>query len=189
MRLKAHDHGNVRALIGKKGGDRPSSLHTRRWRPRGPKSSSWMKSLHGVLRGKLQRRVHGLPRLASGPPPRGGPDANPSRPWFFWYFFQQDRFQDRLQSTFQDAFQDKQTPPSNSLKLIKYETYYIKPHPPLFFHQQNMQSSPQHGSFSLHTMLEGPWLHKTAFPTPMVRQSKGPHHYKVTALGSCVKWP
>ena len=29
-RLKAHDHGNVRALIGRKGGDRPSSLHTRR---------------------------------------------------------------------------------------------------------------------------------------------------------------
>ena len=28
---------------------------------------------------------------------------------------------------------------------------------------------PQHGTFSLHTMLEGPWLHKTAFPTPMVR--------------------
>ena len=29
-RLKALDHGNVRALIGQKGGDRPSSLHTRR---------------------------------------------------------------------------------------------------------------------------------------------------------------
>ena len=28
---------------------------------------------------------------------------------------------------------------------------------------------PQHGPFSLHTMLEGPRLHKTAFPTPMVR--------------------
>ncbi len=28
---------------------------------------------------------------------------------------------------------------------------------------------PQHGPFSLHTMLEGPWLPKTAFPTPMVR--------------------
>ena len=28
---------------------------------------------------------------------------------------------------------------------------------------------PQHGPFSLHTMLEGPWLHKTTFPTPMVR--------------------
>ena len=29
-RLKAPDHGNVRALIGRKSGDRPSSLHTRR---------------------------------------------------------------------------------------------------------------------------------------------------------------
>ena len=28
---------------------------------------------------------------------------------------------------------------------------------------------PQHGPFSLHPMLDGPWLHKTAFPTPMVR--------------------
>ena len=27
----------------------------------------------------------------------------------------------------------------------------------------------QHGPFSLHTMLEGPWLHKMAFPTHMVR--------------------
>ena len=28
---------------------------------------------------------------------------------------------------------------------------------------------PQHGPFSLHTMLEGPRLHITAFPTHMVR--------------------
>ena len=28
---------------------------------------------------------------------------------------------------------------------------------------------PQHGPFSLHTVLEGPWLHKTAFPTSMVQ--------------------
>jgi hypothetical protein len=28
---------------------------------------------------------------------------------------------------------------------------------------------PQHGPFSLHTMLEGPSLHITAFPTHMVR--------------------
>jgi hypothetical protein len=29
-RLKAHDHGNVKALVGRKGGDSSSSLHTRR---------------------------------------------------------------------------------------------------------------------------------------------------------------
>ena len=29
-RLKAHDHCNLRDLIGRKGGDRRSSLHTRR---------------------------------------------------------------------------------------------------------------------------------------------------------------
>jgi len=30
IRLKALDHDNVRALIGRKGGDGPSSLYTRR---------------------------------------------------------------------------------------------------------------------------------------------------------------
>ena len=36
-RLKARDYRNLRALIGRKGGDRPSSRHIRRWRPKGPK--------------------------------------------------------------------------------------------------------------------------------------------------------
>ena len=36
---------------------------------------------------------------------------------------------------------DRQTPPSNSLKLIEFKTHYIKPNPPLFFHQQNIQWS------------------------------------------------
>ena len=38
----------------------------------------------------------------------------------------------------------------------------FKPNPPLFFRQQNMQWSLQHGPFSLHTMLEGPWLHSAS---------------------------
>ena len=59
-RLKAPDRGNVRALIGWKGGDRPSSLHTRRSRPKGPKKSTWIKRLHGVLHGELWIKVHGL---------------------------------------------------------------------------------------------------------------------------------
>jgi len=82
-RLKALDHGNLRALIGRKGRDRPSSHHTRRWRSKGPKKSLWMKSLHGVLHGGLWIRVHGLPKFASGPPPRGGSDENSGKPWFF----------------------------------------------------------------------------------------------------------
>ena len=53
IRLKAHDHCNVRAHIGQKGRDRPISLHTRRWSPKGPKKTSWMKSLHEVLHGRL----------------------------------------------------------------------------------------------------------------------------------------
>ena len=82
-RLKALDHGNVRVLIRWKGGDGPSSLHTRRWRPKGPLKSLWMKSLHGFLHGGLWIRVHGLPEFASSLPPRGGSDENSGRPWFF----------------------------------------------------------------------------------------------------------
>ena len=33
---------------------------------------------------------------------------------------------------------------------------------------------PQHGPFSLHTMLEGPRLHKMAIPTPTLNESQGP---------------
>ena len=63
-RLKAHDRCNLRALIGRKGGDRPSSLRTRQWRPRGSKKTSWMKILHGGL----WIRFHGLAEFLSGPP-------------------------------------------------------------------------------------------------------------------------
>ena len=51
-RLKAHDHCNVRALIGRKGGDHSYSLHTRRWLPKGPYKSSWQKVL------KVNRLYH-----------------------------------------------------------------------------------------------------------------------------------
>ena len=85
-RLKAHDHCNLRAFIGQKGGDCPSSLHTRSWKPKGPKKTSWMKSLYGVLHGGLWIRFHDLPKFSCGPPPRGGPDTNSRRPWFFKMF-------------------------------------------------------------------------------------------------------
>ena len=39
-RLKAHDHCILRSLIGRKDQDQPRSLHTRRWRPKGPKKPS-----------------------------------------------------------------------------------------------------------------------------------------------------
>ena len=171
-KTEAHDHGNLRALIGRKGEDRPSSLHTQRWKPKGPKKTSWMQSLHGVLRGGLWIRFHGLPRFSSGPPPIGGPDANSGRPWFLKDFFQhdifQDRFRDRFYNKFQDRFQDRQTPPSSSLKLVEFEMNYIKPYPPLVFPPTKYDMVPQRSPFSLHTMIEGPWLHKTAFPIPIV---------------------
>jgi hypothetical protein len=68
--------------------------------------------------------------------------------------------------------------------------YQTKPSP--LFPPTKYAMVPQYGPFSLHTMLEGPWLHRMAFPTPwysLWMRVKGPHHYKVTALGSCVKWP
>ena len=60
MRLKAHDHCHRRAFIGRKDGDRPSLLHTRRWRSRYWKKTSWRKSLHGVPHGRLCIRFHAL---------------------------------------------------------------------------------------------------------------------------------
>ena len=68
-RLKALDHGNVRALIGRKGGDRPSSLHTRRWRPKGPKrkfmdeKSTWSPTWQTIIlfpAGQIQKQIPGL---------------------------------------------------------------------------------------------------------------------------------
>jgi hypothetical protein len=56
-----------------------------------------MKYLHGFLHGMLWIRVHGLLEFASGPLSRGGPDANPGRPYFVNMFFQQDKFYDRFQ--------------------------------------------------------------------------------------------
>ena len=82
-RLKARDHCNLRGLIDRKGRDRPSSLHTWRWRPKGPKKTSWMKSLHGVLHGRLWIRFCDLPEFSSSPPLRDGLDANSRRPWIF----------------------------------------------------------------------------------------------------------
>ena len=67
-RVKALDHGNVRDLIGRKGGDRPSSLGGEDLNVQ-RKVRGW-KSLHGVLHGKLWIRVHGLPEFAPGRPPR-----------------------------------------------------------------------------------------------------------------------
>jgi len=82
-KLKACHHCNLRALIGWKGGDCPSSLHTQRWRPKGSKKISCMKSLHEVLHDGLWIRFHGVPEFTSSSPPRGGSDANSGRPWFF----------------------------------------------------------------------------------------------------------
>jgi hypothetical protein len=92
-------------------------------------------------------------------------------------------------STFHYRFQNRQTPPTN---YLKYETYYIEPNSLLFFHQQDMQLSHKmvHSHFTvclrardyIKRLSQHPWY-------GLWMRVKGPHHYKVTALGSCVKWP
>ena len=70
--------------------------------------------------------------------------------------------------------------------------YYIKPNPPLFFRQQNMQWSRNmvHSHFTLCLRAQDyiTWLSQHPWYGLWMRV-KGPHHYKVMALGSCVKWP
>ena len=84
------------------------------------------------------------------------------------------------------------TSPCNSLELIKFETCYIKPNPPLFSRQQNLQWSRNmiHSHFTLCVRAQDyiKWLSQHPWYGLWMRV-KGPHHYKVTALGSCVKWP
>ena len=91
-------------------------------------------------------RFHGLQEFSSCPPPIGGPDANFGRP-YFCNIFQYGIFHSR----FQNKFHDIQTPPSSSLILVEFETYYIKPNSPLFFRQQYMQWSRNmvHSHFTL----------------------------------------
>ena len=83
--------------------------------------------------------------------------------------FQHDMFLDRLLGNFHNKFQDRQPSPSNYLKLIEFETHESQVQIPPLFPPTKYAMIPQHGMFSLHTMLEGPWLHKTTFSTPMVR--------------------
>ena len=63
---KVHDHCVLRPFIGRKGQDHPTSLHTNSWRPKDPKKSSWMKSLHEFLHARLWITFHGLLKFASG---------------------------------------------------------------------------------------------------------------------------
>ena len=176
-RVKARHHCcNLRALIGRVGGGghRLSSLHAPRRRLEGPKKTSWMKSLHGVLHRGYSFMVLMKPSL--GRPLGGGPNGNFGRPWPSYFLI----FSLSSNIDFQDRFQDRQTPPSNSLRLIEFETYnYIKPNPSLFLRQQMV---PHHGPFSIHTMLEDPWLHKTTFPSQhpwygLWMRVKGPHYW------------
>ena len=110
----------------------------------------------------------------------------------FFNIFQHDRLQGIFHKRFQDRFQDRQRPPTYSLSLIEFEIYYIKPIPPLVFRQHNMQWSRNtvHSHFTLclrthdyiKQLSQHPWY-------GLWTRVEDPHHYMITALGSCVKWP
>ena len=132
-RLKVLAHCNLRALIGWKGGDRPSSLHTRRWRPKGPKKDFMdEKSTWSLTWWTMDKVSWSLGICVKPTSWRWAWQKFQETIIFYNIFFQYDKFQNRLQGRFHDRFQDIQTPPSNSTKLIEFETYYIKPNPPLF---------------------------------------------------------
>ena len=80
MRLRVGSHCILRSLIGQRGRDYLSSLRTRRGRLEDSKKLSWMRILHGSVHGKLHIMFHGLLEFASGPPPRGRPNANFDKP-------------------------------------------------------------------------------------------------------------
>jgi hypothetical protein len=144
-----------------------------------------MKSLHGVLHGGLWIRFQVSRNVCHA---HLNASCNFREAMNFLIFFQQDGFQDILHG----RFKNKQTPPSTSLKSIEFEAHNIKPNPPLFFRQHNMQWSRNmvHSHFTL--CLRAREYIKWLFQHPwygLWMRVKGPHHYKVTAPGSCVKYP
>jgi hypothetical protein len=52
-RMNTRDNCILKSFLCQKYQDRPSSLHIRRCRPKGPEEFSWTKSLHGILYGRL----------------------------------------------------------------------------------------------------------------------------------------
>ena len=108
------------------------------------------------------------------------------RPWFCNIFFHHDRFQGK----FHDRFHDRQTPPTNWYSLRHIVSNQIIPY---IFRELNRQwsSNMVHSHFTLclrtldykKRLSQHPWYYG------LWMRAKGPRHYKVTALDSCVKWP
>ena len=99
-----------------------------------------------------------------GPSPRGGPDTNSRKPWFSFSFSNRTYF--RVDSMTYN------TPPSSYLQLVEFETCYVKPNPPLLFHQQSMWWSYNmvHSHFTLSLRVHD--YIKRLFPTPMGWESR-----------------
>ena len=152
-------------------------LHTRRWRPKGPKKITWMKSLHGVLHGGLWIRFHVNPTQILG-------DHD-----FLNIFSKKTNCMAYSITSSRVYSKHIQISSSSSLELVEFETSYIKPNPPLVFSPLKYGLVPHmvHSHFTLclrvHDYLERLSQH-TWYNLWM--RVKGPHHYKVAALGSCV---
>ena len=142
-RLKAHDHCDLRVVIGWKGGDRSSSLHTRKWRPKAQRRLHGWKMYMESYAWRTMDKVSWSPRIFVRSTSKRWTSLKFRETMIFLISSQHDWFQGRFQNVFhirlKDRFHDRQTSPSSSLKLVEFETYYIKPNRPLLFRQQNMQ--------------------------------------------------
>ena len=88
-KLKAHDHCNLRALIGRKGGDRPSSLHTRRWRPKEDfmdEKSTWSPTW------QTMDKVSWSPGIFVRPTSKRWAWSKFRETMIFWFFFSMTNF-------------------------------------------------------------------------------------------------
>ena len=84
--------------------------------------------------------------------------------YFFNIFFQHEKFRTNLRADFITYSKTDKFSQIGRVWDILYQTKSSPLFPPTKY-----AMVPQHGPFSLYTMLEGPWLHKMAFSTPMVR--------------------
>ena len=120
------------------------------------------------------------------PPLWGGSDAKSRRPWLFYFYFSaKDNFQD---------IDRGQTNTTNEFSQTDKSLRHIIPNQifPSSIRQQNMQCSCNMVHSYLTLCLRARDFIRRLFHHPwygLWMKIKGPYHYKVTALGSCVKWP
>jgi hypothetical protein len=116
-----------------------------------------MKSLHGILHGILWNRLHGLPKFSSCPP-------------LAWCKFRETNKINFKTNCKVYSKTCSSTYTHHWVIILNYSVWDILywPISSSLFPPTKFAMVLQHDPFSPHTILEGPWQHKTAFPTPMV---------------------